>query len=97
MSLTPASGTYLVHFSTSASISGANKNANFAIFNDGAITTDAEREYSTEGGHTTNVIVPVHVHSIETANGSQAIEVRYKTSGATLSVHERSLILLKVS
>lgn len=97
MTTTPASGTYMVSFSASGDISNGNADADYAIHNDGSIVTHSLRHLGHDGGaHTGGFKVTFYTQAIVTVNGSQAIDVRYKTSSGTFTVDERSMILLKV-
>ena len=97
MTITPAAGTYLVLFSTSGDISGNNLTANYAIFNNGTIVQHSERNYASAGGQTAGLMDALTTQSIETVAGGQAIDVRYQVSGGSITIHERSLILVKLA
>ncbi len=98
MTTTPASGTYLVSFSSSGNSTNTGADANYALFNDGTIIQHTERNLNYGGGsHASGFDSALHTQAITTVNGSQAIEVKYKRSAGTFAVHERSLILLKLS
>ena len=98
MTTTPASGTYLVSFSSSGNSSSTGSNVNYALFNNGTIIQHTERNFNYGGGgHTNGYDAALHTQAVTTVNGSQAIEVQYKTSSGTMNIHERSMILLKLS
>ena len=97
MTVTPASGTYLVVFSTSGTISSSNATGNYAIHNNGTITQNSERNLIMGGGPTVGFETALCTLSIETVTGSEAIDVRYLTSAGSFSVNDRSLCLLKLS
>ncbi len=95
MTVTPAAGTYLVTFSASGWNTDDNKTMNYAIFNDGTMTGHTERVMNIEKMKKSRT--SMHTQSIETVNGSQTIEVKFKTNGGSFNVEARSLILVKVN
>lgn len=95
MTTTPAAGTYTAFFSTSGEVSANNADVLYAIFEAGTIVQHTEREFDQHA--TANEPVPWQTQAKVTVNGAQAIDVRFLTSSGTVTVHERSLILLKVS
>ena len=98
MTTTPASGTYLVSFSSSGNSTNTGADANYALFNDGTIIQHTERNLNYGGGsHASGFDSALHTQAITTVNGSQVIQLRYKRSVGTFNVHERSMILLKLS
>ena len=97
MTVTPASGTYLVMFSASGNLSNANATGLYGIHNNGTLTGHSERVISTAGGQTVGINEAFHSQSIETVTGVEAIDVRYQLDTGTFTVHERSLILIRLS
>ena len=94
MTITPPSGTYLVEFSASGSMSNRNAIGSYAIYNNGSITSHSKRSFRTRNS---NDIYAISTKSPVTVNGSQSIEIRYTTTSNTFTVYERSLILTKLS
>jgi len=98
MTTTPASGTYLVSFSSSGNSSSGGADVNYAIYSGGTIIQHTERNVNYGGGGpTSGYDVSLYTQAVTTVNGSQVIEVQYKTNAGTMSIHERSMILLKLS
>jgi hypothetical protein len=97
MTVTPASGTYSVSFSSSGSQSQQNQDAVYAIYVDGVIVQRSRRLMKPMSGPAAAFDVTLHTQAVVTVNGSQAIEIRYMVNGGTFNVHERNMILLKVA
>lgn len=93
MTSTPASGTYLVTFSSSGAGSSNNGSYQWSIYVAGTLVTHTERLMGAASGTRNGVL---HTHTIATVNGSQTIDVRYLASTGTFTVRERSLILIKL-
>jgi hypothetical protein len=89
---TPAAGTYLAMFSSTVSSSSASANIYFALHTAGTVVTSSERMYRGATSTTAHVYTQAKI----TVNGSQAIEVRYKTSAGTATIGARNLILVAV-
>lgn len=98
MTTTPSSGTYIVTFSASGSHSNGSSDATYAIHSNGSIVAHSERNHGWRGAaHTNDFEMSIHSQAIITVNGSQSIDVRYQCGGnGIFTVHERSMILLKV-
>lgn len=90
MTTTPAAGTYMVTFSCTGNGDKKNKDYKIGIFNNGSLITHTERILSSHHKDKVNL----HTHATITVTGSEAIDVRYKTSKFTM--YERSLILTKI-
>ena len=97
MTVTPAAGTYLVMFSSSGLVSRINTTTTYAIHLAGTIVQHSERNVRITAGNATESVFTLHTQSVTTANGSQAIDVRYLTSAGTFTMHERSLILVRLA
>lgn len=100
MTYTPASGTYMVTFSSSGWCTNGGANAQYAIYNDEVKDNASERDWYWDGGnHTNNLRLPLHTQAVVTVNGSQSIEIRYmRGSGSgTTYVNERSMVLIKLA
>ncbi len=98
MTLTPASGNYLLFFS------GSSKSTGFPLINiihtfDGTDQTVTEIHADQENSIANNAY-PYWLVDEVAPNGSQVVEIKYKrTSGGTpsLTTHERTMTLLKVN
>ena len=65
-----------------------------SIYSAGAQVAPSEREIDSTSA---NESVPFSCHAVVTVNGSQAVEGRARNNGAaTVTVHERQLILVRV-
>ena len=98
MTNTPAAGTYWVSFSSSCQLSATGNLAQYAIFVGGTIVAHSERNaYENGGGQVNGVNTAMHTQAVITPNGSQAVEIRALTAGGTLTIHERSMFLIKLA
>lgn len=99
MTNTPAAGTYLVWFSAGVDHSNQSVAVVVSIYSGGSLKTDSVRSpiprFNGVGAITLTPIVATN--GIVTVNGSQAIEIRWKTASGTATMHQRTLNLLKVS
>ena len=93
MTSTPAAGTYMVTFSATAYNSNANIDMTIGIHKAGTLVASSVR---LENGNASNKRFTCHTQALVTVNGSQAIEVKYKTASNTFYMLERSMILVKV-
>lgn len=100
MTNTPAAGTYYVAFHTTFTHSANNATITYTLYSGGtAITgTAMVAEPTIQGGLTPTLPFsqPGSVSGFATVNGSQAIEVRWKTSAATATAGTRILSLVRV-
>ena len=98
MTLTPASGTYLVWASVDVS-NNANGGTTFiSIFSGGVQQTNSVRAASNTGVQFTGSRHTLATASRVTVNGSQAIEIRWRTNGTgTSTALGRSLTILRVA
>jgi hypothetical protein len=98
MTATPASGVYVVTFSGSGNVASGGDDAVYALYSAGSIVQHSERNLSWNGGAHANALeMAMYTQAVVTVNGSQVIEMRYKTtSGSAFTVHGRSMILVKV-
>ena len=97
MTITPGAGTYLVMFSSSGNGSNNNTTLSYAIFNNGTIISHTERIMSIAAQQVTGRNTAIYTQTTTTVAAGQAIDVRYRTTGGTFSVHERNLILVQLS
>ena len=98
MTSTPAVGTYLVTFSASGNSSSGLAQATYAIHVAAAVVQRSERNLAWNGAsHTNSFETALHSQAIVTVTGAQVVDVRYKTSTGTFTVHERNLVFLKLA
>jgi hypothetical protein len=99
MTTTPASGTYVVLFSTSLAHSSGSSDATYAVHKAGTIITNSKRHQGLSGGqHSGGFVCSANTQAVITVNGSEAIDVRWNNGGSgTFTCYDRSIILLKIS
>lgn len=98
MSTTPAAGTYFVTFSTSGRGNRNSSSYNCAIFKNGSIQQHTERVHSeAAGSHANEFGSSIYTQDVITVTGSDLIEIKFKASAGTFYIHERNMILLKLS
>jgi len=98
MTVTPSSGTYIITFSSSGNGSFNGADMNYAIFVAGVIVQNTERNLNFGGAASVNGFdSALYTQTIAAVNGSQVVDVRYKTNSGTFTVHKRSMMLIKVS
>jgi hypothetical protein len=100
MTNTPAAGTYVISFSASAEISNATYDAQYALFQGGTKIDRSVRHILGDSGPSViDQDFAVHTHAVLTVNGSEAVEVKAHggNTNTTLTIHERSLVLTKIS
>ena len=97
MTLTPGAGDYLVWFSGSVEASGSNTTQNVSIYVNGVKAAHTEREVFTEGS-IPDTSFPVATQLYVTGVGAgETIDVRWRTSGGTATMHERTLTVEQVT
>lgn len=96
LAATPAAGTYFVSFSSSGSGTVVGADMSYALFKNGNVIDHTMRNMDFNGGALARYDITLHTQDIVTVNGSEAIDVRFYTSEGTITIHERSLIFLKV-
>lgn len=100
MTLTPVAGTYFISFCGSFTHSANNATITYTLYAATAAITGTAMvaEPTIQGGLTPTLPFsqPGCVTGFGTVNGSQAIETRWKTSGATATVGTRILNILRV-
>ncbi len=99
MTLTPASGTYLVWFSGVCQHSVHIERLSTAIYSGGSLVSASEREWSGYQSQTPPPgYSPFATYAKVTVNGSEAIEGRFKEMDAgTARLRQRQLMILKVA
>ncbi|MEE8306586.1 MAG: hypothetical protein V3R81_04930, partial [Gammaproteobacteria bacterium] len=97
MARTPASGTYLVGFSSSASASAASADAGFRISIDGTPEAHTLREIFWESSGSDQEL-SVGMFAKVTVNGSQEVQVEFNSGDgtATITVHDRQMTIIPV-
>jgi hypothetical protein len=94
MTLTPASGTYMVWFTGTYDNSVKGNDVICSIYAGGSRENASESVYAPGGN---NYKAGFACVARVTVNGSQAIEGKFKAGGATASVYARTLSILKVA
>ncbi len=92
MTLTPGAGSYLIIFSSSTSVSGNNDTA-FSVYANGVQVAASEVAVNRQASR---VAVGCHALVVGLAD-AQAIEIRWRTTGGTVTAGNRTLTLLRVN
>lgn len=99
MTLTPIAGTYLVMFSTTVEHSAQSVAVFISIYAGGTLKTDSVRgpvpRFNALGANSLSPMASTN--GVVTVNGSQAIEIRWKTASGTATAHQRTLNILRVA
>lgn len=95
MTLTPGAGTYLVYFSSSWRVSGEDRTIFCSIYANGVKIDHTERCFG-NGEELSNECVPVATHAIVTVADAQAIEIRWRRTGGTATMMQRTLTLARI-
>ena len=97
MAVTPASGTYLVAFSSSATSSAASGIGAFRISIDGTPEAHTLREIFWESSGADQEL-SVGIFAEVTVNGSEEVQVEFASSNgtATITVHDRTMNLIPI-
>ncbi|OGO71295.1 MAG: hypothetical protein A2Z37_15345 [Chloroflexi bacterium RBG_19FT_COMBO_62_14] len=96
MSITPGAGDYLIWFSGSMEGTLANSTQYASVYVNGAQLSHSERRVFTEGSILNNSF-PVATHAYVTGVGAgQTIDIRWRTTGGTATMHERTLVVTQV-
>lgn len=98
MTITPLAGTHQVWFSCSTSntgtVLGTTKQDNlFSVFVDGVQVTHSERYIDSADDDVKTIAINCQV----TTDGTQAVEVRWRTTGGTATCYERTMSMLKLA
>jgi len=98
MTTTPISGSYLVSFSASGRGNLVGQNCEYAIFQNGSIISHTERnlDFNSGGTQADDLYMAMHAQALVSVDGTEVVEVRYKTSAPTFFVEERSLLLFRL-
>jgi hypothetical protein len=95
MTITPPAGKYAVWFSSFLQHSNNNRTINISIYAGG--TQYAYSERMAQMSQWNNVALCFATNAIVTVNGTQAIDVRWRTNGGTASMLNRSMLIVRVS
>lgn len=100
MTVTPAAGTYLVFAGANTSATSNNRLISVALGINGVVNTDTETFFfmrSSSGLLSSSSDIGTHaIGDVVTVNGSQSVDLLWKTSGGTAQVGHRYLYLIKV-
>lgn len=98
MTITPVAGTYLAIFSGTVDHSNQNVAVVTSLYVGGVLKTDSVRGPipRTNAVGAVTMSPSVAITGIVTVNGAQAIEVRWKTSAGTATVHQRTLSIFRI-
>lgn len=99
MQVTPATtGTYLVLFSGSGSVSTNGADVDYSIHNNAVEVAHSRRHLDYNGGgQTANYRSAWHSAAVLSVTGGQSVDVRFRTSAGTLSVYERTLEVIRIN
>ena len=100
MTITPAAGTYHVLGRACLSATSNSRTINVAIFKAGVIEADSEVSafiHSGNGFGTNTDIANTPVNAVVTVNGSEAIDLRWRTSGGTAQAQGYALTVQRIS
>ena len=92
---TPPAGTYMVWFTGSVDHSSSNDDIFTSIYSGGVQVASSERQWH-RGGNQANVTSSFACVAIVTVDGAQSIVGEWRTSGATATMHERTLHIIEV-
>lgn len=101
MTSTPRYGTYLVLFETSVAFTAEAQNGFVSLYVGGVLDTASVRSAS-QGDETGLGNVhsadqySVRINKVVVLTGSQAVEVRWRTSSGTITAHQRSLTFIRL-
>lgn len=100
MTVTPAAGTYFIWFSTTVTCPSLAATVTATLYVGGSAVTHTERHFQVSitgvlglGGTSDGVLA---FQDVAAVNGSQAIEVRWRTSTGTATAFQRSLHILRL-
>lgn len=98
MTITPIAGKYFVAFSGCVDHSNQSVAVVGSIYSGGSRKADSERSVVPRfNGVGANSLSPcMAINGVVTVNGSQAIEIRWKTASGTATVHTRTLDIVRV-
>jgi len=91
--LTPQAGTYAIWYNAKSFLTTTPKAHWWTIYKAGSAITDSERQQDT--AHSNQEMVDTTM-TITQVNGSQALDVRVRTENGTLTIRQRSLLLIRL-
>jgi len=91
--ITPVAGRYAVWFNARMQSSSASATNNWRIYKGGVGATDSDRG-ARFGAASTDF--PCSTQTVFSVNGSQAVDVRVRRTGGTLSVFDRTITLIRL-
>ena len=91
--LSPIAGLYVVWASGSWQSSQASNTQDVDIFNNGTAVSNSARTYQSFGSSKPG---PMYTQTITQVASGSAVDVRVSTTAGTLTVNERSLVLLRI-
>lgn len=105
MTLTPIAGTYLIMFSADIETGSVNGRGELQLFNGGTAVAGTNRELELEVALLLGLIGTARIRAgascffgIVTANGTNAIDVRYRSvDGQTITIKSRAMIAIRVA
>ena len=98
MTSTPAAGTYLVTMSASGYGNNNGQDMQVALYTGNSKINHSERDYGYDsGGDADDLRFAIHTQAVITVNGSQTISAKYRESGGTFRIKERSLVMMKLN
>jgi hypothetical protein len=96
MTITPGAGDYYIWFSGSVEGTGSNTTQYVSLYVNGSQIPHTERQIYTESSiQNTSFPVATHARRLNVLDG-QAIEVRWRTTGGTATMHERTLVVYRI-
>ncbi len=99
MTTTPGAGDYLIYFGASigSGINLINETVNYAIYVNGTKVSHSERQIFIEESFDDGTSFPVSTFAlVEGVGVGELVEVKWRTTGNTVTVAERTLTLIKV-
>lgn len=97
MTATPASGTYYVHFVSNYENSAGSATNTFGLHKAGTVVTYTEQIVGEGGVDTDSYRTSISIQDIVTVNGSEVVDIKYKTSTGTLTVYNRSMMFVRLA
>jgi len=95
MTITPGAGTYIVWFNTDLTHTTNSRSITISVYANGSLVTNSDKTVLLNNGNNDRFIATTT--AIVTVSAGQAIEGRWLTSGATATMGNRILTLLKVA
>lgn len=99
MTITPVAGTYFIWFSTTVDHSAQSVAVVCSLYVGGTLQAASVRgpvpRFNGIGANSLTPCVAINDNAV--VNGSQAIEIRWKTASGTATAHQRTLNILRVA